>query len=637
MRIFLILLFSFLLFKVHAGDIKYPVSQIPKNLMENANVVFRYDVNQYQLNSLEEAVYKNIVVITVLNEKGRHHAQMVVNYNKLSKVLQFEGALYDAAGNQLKKLKSKEIGDYSAVSEISIMEDSRVKVHDFNYHTYPYTVEYEVEQKYYSTFFIPAWFPQTAPGVAVQQSSYEFLAPADYKLQYKAFNYNGKPQVSNKGKLTSMLWEAKDLPVVKLQYASPNWRELTTSVSFSPSEYQMEGYKGKGTSWVDYGKFQIALHEGRDKLPENIVEKVQALTSGLTTDKEKIKAIYEFMQQNTRYISVQLGIGGWQPFEATYVAAKGYGDCKALSNYMYSLLKAVNIRSHYALIRAGQSGNDRFMMEDFPSNQFNHMVLCVPLAKDTMWLECTSQTDPAGYMGAFTGNRKALIITEEGGKLVSTPRYGLNENLQLRKLNAKLNEEGSLQMNVLTTYKGIQQDQVAQLVNNYGKEKIQKYLQERFSLATYEINSFNYKLEKSALPEVTETLAISVPSYANVSGKRLFIVPNILNRGGMRLDVDTARKVDFVFNDEYRDEDRVEIEIPEGYTIESQSEPVNLKTKYGSYTASSKVEGNKIIYTRIVEKYSGRFPAKEGADIAAFYEEMFKSDRSRLVFVKSTE
>ena len=67
------------------------------------------------------------------------------------------------------------------------------------------------------------------------------------------------------------------------------------------------------------------------------------------------------------------------PFPATFVDEKKYGDCKALSNYMRALLKAVDIPSYYALIRAGE--NEEPADFDFPHNNFNHAILCVPFKK----------------------------------------------------------------------------------------------------------------------------------------------------------------------------------------------------------------------------------------------------------------
>ncbi len=73
--------------------------------------------------------------------------------------------------------------------------------------------------------------------------------------------------------------------------------------------------------------------------------KVHELTDHLTDKRQKVFALYDYLQKNTRYISVQLGIGGWQPFPADYVATKRYGDCKALSNFMVALLKEAGIKA----------------------------------------------------------------------------------------------------------------------------------------------------------------------------------------------------------------------------------------------------------------------------------------------------
>src|SRR5207244_663743 len=104
-------------------------------------------------------------------------------------------------------------------------------------------------------------------------------------------------------------------------------------------------------SWQELGKFQVQLNSGRDKLPDAVKQTVHQLTDQISDPKEKVRILYEYLQRNTRYISIQLGIGGFQPFDASFVASKSYGDCKALSNYMYSLLKEANIKSCYTQIK----------------------------------------------------------------------------------------------------------------------------------------------------------------------------------------------------------------------------------------------------------------------------------------------
>lgn len=620
-------------FFANAGDIKYPASAIPEDLKKDANVVKRMEEFEFRFINTGEAVLRHKYALTVLNENGDRYAVLMEYYDKLEKIVSIEGALYDASGTQLKKMKTKDAMDLTAVDDNNLMDDNRRKVHQFFYKSYPYTVEYEVETKFNYTLFFPTWLPQEGEHFAVEQSSYTISSPSNYTVRYRAFNYPGQPVITEDKGQKIMKWEVKTLKSIVRAYASPPFRELTTMVYFAPTDFEIQGYKGNMSSWQELGKFQYALNTKRDELPEKIVQKVRDLTAGITDDREKVKALYSFLQKNTRYISIQLGVGGWQPFEAAFVADKGYGDCKALTNYMYSLLKAAGIKANYTLIYAGEGGENNFI-DDFPSRQFNHAILCVPFPKDTMWLECTSQDSPPGYMGEFTGNRKALMITENGGVVVSTPHYGIKENLLLRSITAAIETDGTLNMKVQTRYGGTQQDDLSMMVNSLSKDKVEKILQEELQLSTYKVNDFKYEETKSSLPELNEKLDITVSGYATISGKRMFVTPNILNRGGRRIDVDQNRTVDFVFNSEWRDEDSYEIEVPEGYELEAQPQVVSLKTKFGTYDCSVKLVGKKIIYHRLREQYSGRFSAKDQAELAKFYDDIYKADRGKLVFVK---
>ena len=633
-----IILFSLILFAFFskAADRDYSVSAIPSNLLKKANVVKRIDQIEFKIISPVSTVYSRHYAYTILNEKGESYSEFEMIYDKLRKITSLEGALYDASGKRLKKIKNKDFSDVSAVDEISLIDDGRMKRQKFYRNEYPYTVEYFVEVSYNNTYVFPTWVPQTDEKMSVEESNYTLTFPANYNVRYKEFNFKGSPQTSLANGFKKMEWKIKDLIAFDIPFLVGSMRDLIPVVYFSPTDFELEGYKGDMKTWTDYGKFQGMLNKDRDILPANIIQKVNTLTTGITDKKEKVKVLYQYLQNNTRYISVQLGIGGLQPFDAGNVAKNGYGDCKALSNYMYSLLKAANIISYYTIVSAGDSYSAQTsVIEDFPSDQFNHVILCVPLEKDTVWLECTNQYLPAGYVGSFTSNRKALLVKENGGVLVSTPKYGMNENEQLRKIDASIDAEGNLKMKVNTIFKAGQQDKLFAYLSNYSSDKIKEYLQKSFSLPTYTVNSVDHTISKGVLPSITQQLNISSSNYATVTGKRMFIAPNILNRSSADFEEDDNRKTDIVIRYAYRDVDDINIEIPGGYHIESISKDIALKSKYGNYTVTCKVEGNKVVYHRLQEQFFGRYPASEQKEIIAYYNDIRKNDRRDIILVKN--
>ncbi|MDQ6723014.1 MAG: hypothetical protein M3Z01_01935, partial [Thermoproteota archaeon] len=79
---------------------------------------------------------------------------------------------------------------------------------------------------------------------------------------------------------------------------------------------------------------------------------------------------------------------------------------------------------------------------NYPSDPFNHVILCVPFDKDSIWLECTSNSNEFGVLGAFTENKNALLLTENGGVLISTPKSRSNENILNIKTKIYLDDQG---------------------------------------------------------------------------------------------------------------------------------------------------------------------------------------------------
>lgn len=610
----------------------YAVNKIPAALLKNADAVKRMEDIRFEVVSKEKAIYYHKVAYTVLNENGDRYAQCLEYYDKLQSVDYIEGTLFNADGKKIKSLKKSDIQDRSGTDNNSLADDNRIKYHNFYWKSYPYTVEYEVVLKYHYTMFYPGWLPLENENLAVQSSKMAVMLPEGIDFRYRAFNINNDPVVTKTKTGKTYTWEISDYPAIQIENKAPHWYEIAPVVCMGPVQFAVEGYEGNMSSWRDFGKFVHALKAGRDHLPDNIKSTVHSLTDGLQDPREKIRVLYNFLQKNTRYISIQLGLGGWQPFNAEYVATKRYGDCKALTNYMCALLKEAGIKSNYTLVKAGEGKN--FFVSDFPSSQFNHAILSVPLQNDTIWLECTSQTLPAGYLSGFTSDRPVLMVDENGGTLVRTPKYGIKDNLQLRKITADIDAEGNLTTNISTRYKALQEDGVHSIINAYSKDKVLEYLKTEIDLPSYDVTSFDYKEEASTLPSVLETLSLNAGRYAQVSGKRLFVPYNIMSRQNSKLVPDPDRKFDIDLTYEYTDIDSVEIKVPSGFQPESVPQDVNIESAFGRYSASVRFTNDKIIYYRKMEQFGGRFPANKYNDLVKFYDQIYKADRNKVVLVK---
>ncbi|MBC7422682.1 MAG: DUF3857 domain-containing protein, partial [Ferruginibacter sp.] len=518
----------------------YDVKLIAPELLPNADVIKRMEEIKIEVKDAGKAIIYHKYALTIMNPGGDDAAKFVEQYDQLINIKDIDGALYDATGKKVKALKNSDVKDISGTSESSLADDNRLKMHDFNCKLYPYTIEYESAIELKGILNFPRWMPIKGDKYAVEKSKLIVQCPLDYKLRFKTFNYAAAPKISTEKQSLIYEWGIEKLPAVEEEKYEPEWYEMTPAVFLAPADFEIQHYAGNMVDWKGFGLFMYQLNLNRDVLPDNIKQQVHQLTDNILSTKEKIKVLYEFMQRNTHYISVQLGIGGWQTFDAAYVATKGYGDCKALSNYMHSLLKEAGIKAYATLVEAGENKNS--FLADFPSHQFNHVIICIPQATDTIWLECTSQTMPMGYLGSFTCNRKALLIDEAGGTLVNTPVYKKSDNLQTRKITATVNQEGQLAASIITNYRAEQQDDLHGLLAAVSKDRLSEILKTRFSIPSYDISNFEYKEEKSPLPVITETLALTANNYCAISGKRLFLLPNVLNRSSSKINNAATRK-----------------------------------------------------------------------------------------------
>ncbi len=630
-KIFAVLVLSFMLHPVSGEKVNARLASglIPEEVKKDADAVVRFDETTLNIVTNKKIVYHYHYAITVLHKQGVYHGYFREYYDKNSHIDHFSGAVYDSEGKRIRKISSSDLKDLSAVSEGTLYQDDRVKIFAPDITNYPVTIEYEYEKEYDGAISYRTWRPQDAYRLGVEKSSFRIVAGTDDLPRFQGHRLPGPAQSAEEGK-TILTWVVSGLPPLRREPLSGDMDERIPVLYLAPTHFTFAKTKGDMSSWQDMGRWIARLNEGKNDLPPETVQKIKELTAGYNSTEEKARAVYRYMQKHTRYVSVQLGIGGYQPYPASYVDRNGYGDCKALSNYTCSLMQAAGIDARYVLIEAGNQGGD--IHTDFPSNQFNHAIVCIPQEKDSIWLECTSQTQPFGFLGTFTADKHGLMITGDSGVLVHTPAYRREENTQYRHAIVQIDPYGNATARIYTTYQGLQYENVTVPLSLKG-DKQKKWYYTALDIPNFSIVSIRLTDHSPhrPLPVAEEELEVSLKKYMTYGGKRAYLPVNLMNKSTYIPKQLTDRESDIVLTYPFTDADTITYLLPDNLRVEYTPAPVHIRCEFGEYISSVKAEGHKIIYTRMISLNKGRYPKEKFEEFTAFRKKIVKADHAKVL------
>lgn len=615
-------------------DETFAVSSLNPLLMLGADAVVRLDLLRFEVRDPGKATRTIRRAVTVLSPDGRDEGELYIFYDdRLRHLKRLTGQIRDASGKVVRKLNRDDQEDFSAISGYSLYEESRVRVARLYHHSYPYTVEFEYEILHDGLINWPTWYPQEE-GMAVVFGRFELVTRVDVEARYKVQGATLEPVVSRQGGRKTLRWEVREEPALEIEPFGPVWQDQVIAVHTAPTAFEIEGAQGDMRSWQAFGQWYHTLNDGRAVLPPEARNEVHRLTSGLSDVREKVRRLYAYLQEKTRYVSIQLGLGGWQTFDAVYVHERGYGDCKALTNYMRALLDEAGIPSFPALIKAGSRASK--VLTDFPSNQFNHVILYVDLGNgEGIWLETTEQTIPFGHLGTFTEDRYAVLVKPGGGELVHTPTSQAHENQQVRHARVLLTGSGDATAQVRTHYTGNQQDQIRQrLANRSGRERTE-WLVNHIDLPSFELVSADFSGVDAGALSLTVPMVLKVSRRASRTGKRLFLPVNLLERSTyVPPPVEQRTQPIEFFPYAFADADTIHFELPAGFTVEAMPGPVEVEAAFGRYAANVEVEPDgTLAYYRHLEITEDTFPAEQYDAFRDFMRQIAQADRAQVVLV----
>jgi len=610
-----------------AADHNFSFNAIPAPLLENSNTVIRYSETVLEIRSAGKAVMKVSFALTVLKDNAVENAILFAGYNKFTSIRHLEGIVYDKNGDKVERVEQDQFFDFSAIPGFATYDDNRVIACRPRYQTVPFTVSYNYEIVYNGILDFPDYYLVRDFNIAVEQADLIVRVPDSIGIRYFPKNIASTCKIEKQKSIDTYSWSFNNIPSLRKEPFSPPIMDIAPAVLLAPRSFELKKKRGDTNSWKSLGSWYYELIQGRDDLNEETRQKINTLTSELSDTLEKIKKLYHYLQDKTRYVSIRIGIGGWQPEPASEVDRLGYGDCKALTNYMKALLKAVGIDSYYTLVNAGNDASD--IVLEFPSSQFNHVILCVPLKDDTLWLECTSQDLPVGYLGTFTDDRSVLLIRETGGFLCHTPVYDQKMNFQNRMGNVQLQGNGDATMNARTISQGLFFDTICGIMHQDETDQ-RKELVERISAANFILENFNLKENDTGKPVIEATLNLTITNMGIHAGALMLFMPNQLTRENELSSQVIRRNNPVEIRRSISKTDTIYYKLPGEFSFTGNHISQTISSGFGRYRAISELNGNTLRYVRTLEVYKGKYPKEAYEDLLGFFEKVANADAKKI-------
>jgi Domain of Unknown Function with PDB structure (DUF3857)/Transglutaminase-like superfamily len=579
----------------------------------------------------------------ILRPEGRHHGTVKVPFDAQTKVNGLHGWCIPVQGKDY-EVKEKDAIESAYMPEFVLASDAKVKILQIPAPDIGNIVGYEYETEERPIFLQDVWeFQEHDP---VRESRYSLQVPAGW--EYKASWLNHPEVKPTQTGSNSWQWVVSDIKAIRFEAFMPPLDGVAGRMvlSFFTSE---KIALNSNVDWDAMGKWYSNLIGQRiDSSPE-VKQQVAALTASKTTPLQKMQAVAGFVQQDIRYVAIELGVGGYQPHAASEVFAHRYGDCKDKATLVRSMLREIGIDSYHVVIYTERGA----VTPQTPAHHgFNHAILAIKLPNGLadpsliaifehpklgklLFFDPTNDLIPFGQLPGYLQANYGLLVTPDGGELVELPQQPSAMNSIQRTAKLTLDTAGMLKGEVKEMRLGERASSERWRLRTVSKDTDR--IKPIEDLLSNSLSSFH--ITRATLINLQQTdqpfgfnYSFESPNYAKNAGNLLLVRPRVIGVKGLGfLETKEPRKFPIEFEGPARDTDAFEITIPAGYVVDDLPPAVDVDLGFASYHAKTVVNGNVVDYTRTFEVRQLSVPVSQAEDLRKFYRIIAGDERSTVV------
>ena len=461
----------------------------------------------------------------------------------------------------------------------------------------------------------------------VKLSKMTLTAPAALKIQTQPHNTAGMTErvtTSADGKEKTYVWGMGGLdplipePMMPPSHSFIPWLEISTV-----------------PSWQTIAQWYQGLAAGQMTVSPEIHDTVKTLIAGKTTDTDKARAIYYWVEGRTRYVALELGLSAFQPHAASEVCRNRYGDCKDMATLLVTMLHEAGIKTAWpVLLGAGstESIHDYLAAPIF----FDHAIVRADIDGKPYWFDSTAEMCPFGQIPGGDRGVDALVVRNGQGTFERIPFGAPDQNAETTLTKVDLHADGSADcetsvsmdgdhgLGTRLAFRGLQASQVKP-----GFQNMVSRFSPNATLSDYTISP----LDDRDKP-VEMDIKYHAPLWAVKTGHLLLL--NGKDVAASPFDRPTRTFPIYVDRNEAGIDDTV-ITIPEGYTLEDKPDDFHYVTPLGNYDQTVTLTGRTLTVHLAITSQPGQISPADYPAAKAQHEKIVAQRKEPIVLRRTAD
>ncbi|HTE10430.1 MAG TPA: transglutaminase-like domain-containing protein, partial [Chitinophagaceae bacterium] len=523
-------------------------------------------------------------------------------YNKFIELKTFKKAIKTGSKYAVSRMPAM---DRSVTSDGVFFDDSRVQYYPIRFSEKGSMARITVKKAYTDGRYLTRlFFSENYP---VKEQIFEFKVPEWLTVDFKPINFEGYKidrQENKKGGYINYVFTMKDIPANKQEYKSIGHAYTDPHIIIQIRSFESKGETLKGFDKTDdLYAWNNRLYEMAGNKKESLQSTLTKITQGKTSDIDKIKAIYYWVQDNIRYIAYEDGYSGYIPAGVQEVLSKKFGDCKGMANLLTEFLKMAGYDAHFTWIGTRSIPYQQSMPALCVNN---HAITTLYFQGAAYFLDGTEKYAPFGENAYRIQGKEAMIAKGVKYDLKTVPLTSGNEHKIFSKADFNLtNDVLSGKIKVILT--GNERKDFHQSYQDLPISSQKDFLNEYLEFGNDNMQAANIKTSDLKNREIPVTIEgdVDLSNYVNTISGDKYISIDFFPKTLERFMPDEKRVGGYDFDDVLSFEDEISLTIPPDAKFVDIPEKTELVYDGYEFKGEYSVSGNKIfLRKKIVIKNS---------------------------------